>query len=102
MPDVSDYATLDLLDPEFAEDLVAAIESGIAGGVVFPSEPTVEAVFRSAVQAAVGAIKKGTARSCETSSPLGGPLGPLIPSERLSRPTPPAFERSAIGTHQIG
>lgn len=66
MPDVSDYATLDLLDPEFAEDLVAAIESGIAGGVVFPSEPTVEAVFRSAVQAAVGAIKKGTARSCDS------------------------------------
>jgi hypothetical protein len=58
MPDVADYASLDLLDPEFGEDLVAAIQSGIAADIVFPCEPTVEAVFRSAVQAAVGAIDK--------------------------------------------
>src|SRR5262245_45838936 len=58
MGDVADFATLDLLDPDFAEDMVAAIQSGIAAGVVFPCEPKVEEVFRSAVQAAAGAIER--------------------------------------------
>ena len=49
---------LDLLDPEFAGDLVSAIQSGIAAWVVFPCEPKVEEVFRFAVQAAVGAIER--------------------------------------------
>ena len=32
MPDVAGDAFLDLLDPKFGEDLVAAIQSGIAAG----------------------------------------------------------------------
>ena len=58
MGNVADYATMDLLDPEFAEDLVSAIQSGIAAGVVFPCEPKVEEVFQFAVHAAVGAIER--------------------------------------------
>lgn len=58
MGNVADYATLDLLDPEFAESLVSAIQSGIAAGVVFPCETKGEAVFRFAAQAAVGAIER--------------------------------------------
>ena len=42
MGNVTDYVTLDLLDPEFAEDLVSAIQSGIAAGLVFPCEPKLE------------------------------------------------------------